>query len=107
MNTDEMAVRLAEVDQRSKSNTHRINEFEEKLDDLNRLVTAMEVLAVEQKHIAENIASMRSDVNTLKNQVKEIEEKPAKKWDDLVAKVIWALVAAVITFALTRIGLTP
>ena len=43
MNEQEMAVKLAEVDARSKSNTHRLDEMDEKVDTLNRLATAVEV----------------------------------------------------------------
>ena len=45
MNEQEMAVKLAEVDARSKSNTHRLDEMDEKVDTLNRLATAVEVMA--------------------------------------------------------------
>ena len=33
------------------------------------------------------------------------ELKPAKRWDAIVEKSIWAVVAAVIAFLLARIGL--
>lgn len=39
MTQEEMAVKLAEVDARSKSNTHRLDELSEKVDVLNRLTT--------------------------------------------------------------------
>ena len=50
MTQDEMAVKLAEVDARSKSNTHRLDEMDYKVDTLQRLTTAVEVMAAEQKH---------------------------------------------------------
>ena len=50
MNQEEMAVKLTEVDARSKSNTHRINELAGQIDAVNRLATAVEVMATEQKH---------------------------------------------------------
>ena len=53
MNEQEMAVKLAEVDARSKSNTHRLNDVEEKVDTLQRLTTAVEVMATEQRHQTE------------------------------------------------------
>lgn len=34
-----------------------------------------------------------------------MEAKPAKRWDSIVDKAIWAVCAAVIAFLLGRIGL--
>ena len=40
--------RLVAVEQRSKSNSHRIDKLEGDFDVLNRLATAVEVMATEQ-----------------------------------------------------------
>lgn len=45
MEHTELEVKVAEIDQRSKSNTHRLDELGGKYDVLNRLATAVEVLA--------------------------------------------------------------
>ena len=45
----ELEVKVAEIDQRSKSNTHRIDALEEKYDILNRLATSIEVIATKQE----------------------------------------------------------
>lgn len=95
MNTEEMAVKLAEVDARSKSNTHRLDKMEEEFEALNKLATAMEVMANEQKHIAETITTMEDNLDTLKREVKTIEEKPAKRWDTMVEKVFWGIVGVI------------
>lgn len=99
MTQEEMAVRLAEVDSRSKSNTHRINELSEQIDAVNRLATAVEVMATEQKHQTETVASIKQSVNDLDAKVEAIEKKPAKRWNSMVEKfvsgVVGALAAAV------------
>ena len=104
MNTDEMAVKLAETEARSKSNTKRLDALDGQIDAVNRLATAVEVMATEQKHQTETIKEIKTDVSALDGKVEAIEQKPAKRWDGLVEKVVWALVAAAITFILTRIG---
>lgn len=105
MNQDEMAVRLAEVDVRSKSNSHRLDELEEKTDTLHRLTTAVEVMASEQKHQGETMAEIKTDVAALGKKVDAVEKKPAKRWEGLVEKALWAVIAAVIAFLLGRVGL--
>ena len=97
MSQEEMAVKLAEVDARSKSNTHRLDELDEKVDVLNRLTTAIEVMAAEQKHQGETMAEIKNDVTALDKKVEAIEQKPAKRWDGMVEKVIYGIVGSLVT----------
>ena len=92
MTQEEMAVRLVETEARSKSNTRRLDEMDEKVDTLNRLATAVEVMATEQKHQTETMAEIKTDVNTLGTKVDAIEKKPAKRWDGMVDKFLYGLV---------------
>jgi hypothetical protein len=34
-----------------------------------------------------------------------MKEKPAKRWNSLIDKIVWAIAAALIGFALAQIGL--
>lgn len=90
--------RLTEVEERVKSNTKSINELEKRQDDLDELVSTVKVLAVREENV-------ESDVKEIKSDVKSLTNKPAKRWDDFVEKVIWLIAAAVIGFALAHIGL--
>jgi len=91
MNEQEMAVKLAEVDARSKSNTHRLDDVEEKVDTLQRLTTAVEVMATEQRHQTETMAEIKEDVTALGTKVDAIEKKPGKKWDGMVEKLFYGV----------------
>ena len=90
--------RLTEVEERVKSNTKSINELEKRQDDLDELVSTVKVLAVREENV-------ESDVKEIKSDVKSLTNKPAKRWDDFVEKVIWLVAAAVIGFSLAHIGL--
>jgi len=105
MNTEELSSRLVEVEQRAKSNTHRLDDLEGQVDTLNRLTTAVEVMAAEQKHQGETMSEIKTDVNALGQKVDVMEKKPAKRWEGIVDKAIWAVLAAVIAFLLGRLGL--
>lgn len=105
MTQEEMAVKLAEVDARSKSNTHRMDKMEEEFEALNKLATAMEVMANEQKHIAETITTMEDNLDTLKKEVKAIEDKPGKRWDNMVWEVLKWGVLLLLGLAAVKIGL--
>lgn len=99
MEHTDLEVKVAEIDQRSKSNTHRLDDLEGKYDVLNRLATAVEVLATKQD-------SMEKSINGLTAKVDTIEAKPAKRWEGLVEKAIYLVVAGIIGYALAKVGLS-
>ncbi len=90
--------RLTEVEERSKSNSHRLDKLEESTEAINRLATSMEVMAERQEQVVETVGKLDTKVTAL-------EEKPAKRWDGLVDKVVWAIAAAFIGFVLAQVGL--
>ena len=92
MTPEEQAVRLAEVDARSKSNTHRIDALEKNQEALHKLATAAEVMATEQKHQTEAIKEIKANVDSLTEKVEAVEQKPAKRWDGMVDKFLYGLV---------------
>lgn len=90
--------RLTEVEDRSKSNSHRLDEVEKRQDNLEKLTSTVEVLAVREKNV-------EADVKEIKTDVKNLSDKPGKRWDNLVDKIVWAVAAALIAFILSKIGL--
>jgi len=72
--------------------------MEDRQDNLDKLVTSVVSMTKEQEHI-------KADVTEIKKNVKELTAKSGRRWDDLVDKIVWAILAAVIAFFLARIGL--
>ena len=105
MTSEEMTVKLTEIDARSKSNMHRIDTVEKRVDDLGRLTTAMEVMAMEQKHQTAAMSEIKENVASLDTKVEAIEKKPSKRWETVVEEVLIAFVGAVAAFILSRLGL--
>ena len=97
MSETDVETRLARVEERGKSNTHRINEIIQRQDNFDKLVSSVEVLATRQEHV-------ETDVKEIKSDVKALTEKPGKRWENLVWECVKLLVAAVIGFALAQIG---
>ena len=84
---------------------HRVTELETRVDimegrqdNLDKLVTSVISMTKEQEHI-------KADVTEIKKNVKELTAKSGRRWDDLVDKIVWAILAAVIAFFLVRLGL--
>ncbi len=98
MDIEQIALKLQETTDRSLRNEGRIKKLESEHDVLQKLATSVAVMA-------EQIKTMNGSISTLAGEVEEMKEKPGKRWDSVVDKILWALLASVITFVLSRIGL--
>lgn len=98
MDIEQIALKLQETTDRSLRNEGRIKKLEKESDVLHQLATSVALLA-------EQMRTMNSSVTTLTQEVEEMKEKPAKRWDGLVDKIVWAVGAALIGFALAQLGL--
>ena len=90
--------RLTQVEERSKSNTKRLDEVENRQDNLDELVSTVKVLAVREENV-------ETDVKEIKVDVKSLTSKPGKRWDSLVDKIILTVAYAVLGFFLAHFGL--
>ena len=90
--------RLTKVEDRSKSNTHRIESLEKRQNDTEKLVTSVAIIAEKQK-------DMEGDVKEMKCDVKKLIEKPAKRWEGVVEKVLYTVVGAVVAYLLAKAGM--
>lgn len=98
MDEKDIEHRLTEVEGRSKSNTHRLDEMEKRQDNLDELVGTVKVLAVREENV-------ENDVKEIKNDVKILTSKPAQRWENMVSQIIGIIVAAIAGFILAKIGL--
>lgn len=90
--------RLTEVEERSKSNTHRLDEMEKRQDNLDELVGTVKVLADREERVEDDVKEIKSDV-------KSLTSKPAQRWESLINQIITIIVAAIAGFILAKIGL--
>ena len=90
--------RLTVVEDRSKSNSHRLDEMEKRQDDLDDLVSTVKVLAVREENVETDVKEIKKDVKTLTN-------KPGLKWEKFMEFIFLAVAGAVIGFVLAKLGL--
>lgn len=97
MDEKDIEHRLTELEGRSKSNTHRLDELEKRQDNLDDLVSTVKVLAVREEAVENDVKEIKSDVKMLTN-------KPGKMWDSMIDKIIVTVVAAIAGFILAKLG---
>lgn len=94
----EIEHRLTEVEERSKSNTHRLDDIERRQNNLDDLVGTVKVLADREERVEDDVKEIKSDV-------KSLTSKPAKRWENLISQIITIVVAAIAGFIIAKFGL--
>lgn len=89
---------ISAVEQRGKSNSHRLEALEKQMEAVNSLATSVAVMAEKVETTGEKVDGLCTDVQELKSE-------PGKRWKSVVERVIYIIVAAVVGFILARLGL--
>ena len=87
--------RLTALEERVSDGLRRVAALEQGQETLQRLATAVEVLATRQ-------ASMAESVKELDGKLGALEQRPAKRWESLSEKAMAALAGAFVSFLLTQ-----
>lgn len=87
--------RIVALEEELDRNKASHKEFYEKLERSHTSVALIE----------QRLDQIKEDTAEIKSSVQALKEKPAKRWDGIVDKALWALCAAVIAFLLGRVGL--
>ena len=110
----DLAVHLQEVDSRSKSNEHRIDELEVEMKEtkemqitLVKLANGVENMGNQLMDVKEDIQDVKKGQNELSDKVTTLENKPAletkKRWDSIYEKLLWLFIAGVAGFLLAQV----
>ena len=97
MQDTEVVERLVENEQRSKSNSKRLDSIENKVENMYDLTLSVREIATEMK-------AMREDQNKMNERLKIIEEKPVKDYEDTKKQVKGKVISFVTGIILTAIA---
>ena len=100
----DLAVHIQEVDSRSKSNEHRINDLEIDMKEtkemqitLVKLANGVENMGNQLMDVKEDIQDVKKGQSELSDKVTTLENRPAqetkKKWDSISEKLLWLFIA--------------
>lgn len=90
--------RLTEVEQRSKSNSHRIDNLEPIVNEIHTMSNTMVQLVQEVKHTNEAVSTIDKKVDRMDSRVDEMEKAPAKEWGNVKKTIISTIIGAVVGF---------
>ena len=87
MTKDDIIKALTENSQRSKSNSHRIDELEKNTDILNKMVSSLKILASNQHN-------MSVQIEKIDGKVTRLEQAPTKRWQAILGYILASVCSA-------------
>ena len=96
--TDVFDARMKAVDDENNRQNHRIDKLEGALDKLNELASSVQLMA-------NNIATMTTELKRQSDRLEEIEKEPGEKWRKLTWLIVTAVAGGLAGWILSRIGL--
>lgn len=106
MTNEELTSKYMEIDERVTRHTEQIKTAFNRIDDVRgiadsvyKLATTVEILTREQKISNEKLDRVSEDVEEIKN-------KPAKRWETVVSHILTAVIAGLVAFVLAKLGLS-
>ena len=95
MDMQEIGAALARQEEQIKGLARRMDSLEKLTESVNKLAISVERLTSQQVTTETQITALTGDVN-------ELKDKPAKRWDMVIAAVISALIGAGITLLIKQ-----
>lgn len=86
--------RLVEVEQRSKSNTKRLEEHNERIEKLEKNTAILEKMDYRMGNVETNLKEIKEDIQNNK-------EQKGLKWDKLIDYLFYSILA----YALFKLGI--
>ena len=106
-NYTNLAVHLQEVDSRSKSNEHRIDELESDMKETKNMQITLVKLANGVENMGNQLMDVKNDIQDVKkgqdelsDKVTTLENRPAtetkRRFDKIVDKLIWLVIGGLV-----------
>ena len=92
----EIVERLSSGESSIKSAHHRIDDVEKKQDNLAELVSSVKVVADRQARVEDDVVEIKTDV-------KELKEKPTKRYETFVTALLTGLGTGIVGYILALI----
>lgn len=97
MEDAELIERIVKTEQRTSSNTKRINEMEQEVKENRELTIAVKEMATEMKYL-------REDQNGMNERLKAIEQKPIKEYEEMKSQIKKQVVSFFVGILLTALA---
>lgn len=87
MNETDIIERVASIEARCKSNTHRLDQLEKSNEALTEMAASIKLLAYQQ-------GESNKKIDAIDHKVSALEAEPGKRWKSFIGYVIAAICSA-------------
>ena len=95
MNEIDIEHRLTDVENRAKSNTHRLDKVEPIVDEIHTMSNTMVQLVQEVKHTNETVNNLDAKVDRMDSRVDDMERAPAEDVKKYKSTAITAVISTI------------
>ena len=95
MNEIDIEHRLTDVENRARSNTHRLDKLEPIVDEIHTMSNTMVQLVQEVKHTNETVNNLDAKVDRMDSRVDDMEKTPAKDAKTYKTTAITAIISTI------------
>lgn len=121
MTIDELALQVQKVDDRCKSNTHRLGKLEDWQKESDGIIAAVgridEKVDIFNNNINEKVdvlvgrlgkenGEIKEKIEKTDEKVQHIIDRSGKRWDSVVEKVLLTAVSALVLYMMAKIGIS-
>ncbi len=89
---------IVEIDQRSKSNTKRLDEHNKRLEELEKTYSIMEKMDYRMSNVEGN-------VEKINQKLEDFSQQKGKKWDKLLDYLFYAIIGTLLLYISTQLGI--
>lgn len=97
--------RLVEIEQRSKSNTKRLDSKDEKDKEQDKKIIELSDIYIALTKTNDKIDHIETICTNNAKDIKELKDKPSKRMDLVWGYIVSAVIVALITYTFTVLGL--
>jgi len=98
----EVAEKIARLEEHAKSNTHRIDEHDERLDSLEKTYSIMEKMDYRMGKVEQSVDKIDQKLDA---KINETDKEKSKKWDKLIDYIFYAILGCLLGYIAVKLGL--
>ena len=95
MNEIDIEHRLTDVENRARSNTHRLDKLEPIVDEIHTMSNTMGQLVQEVKHTNETVNNLDAKVDRMDSRVDDMERAPAEDAKKYKSTAVTAIISTI------------
>lgn len=97
-----MEVAIAHLEERAKSNSHRLDDHEKRIDSLEKTYSIMEKMDYRMGKVETAVDNIDKKLDA---KAYEDSQVKGKKWDKLVDYIFYAILGGLLTYISVQLGL--